>query len=254
MTGTICVRMILMLIISMGLLVTVIYGQEDGTLNGELKKTDPKLVVIESDSDSVEIGDNIHVSGVIDRSLLGGSPSDTIILISAPDGSLADTFVLSSPDRQGEFDYSIPADVGGVWGFEALYNGINSKKVEVEAFPSDESGKTTLTLSGWPIYPRIGENVTFRGRLTDASGKGVPGREIVYESAPHLSDCNAGCFGDNKTGWDQTGSEQTDISGEYRFTILMEEEGGMNVRAIYPGDQEYRGSGSRAIVITTHNS
>ena len=61
---------------------------------------------------------------IIDKSLIGGAPSDVVILISAPEGSLAETFILSSPDQHGMFFYKLPADVGGMWGFEALYNGV----------------------------------------------------------------------------------------------------------------------------------
>lgn len=212
------------------------------------------LVVIEPDTDTIEIGDDIHLKGIIDRSLISGSPSDTVILISAPEGSLADTFVLSSPDWMGNFDYSIPADVGGLWGFTALYNGINSEVVEVEAIPSDEPGRTTLTLSGWPVYPRVGEGVTFRGRLTDASGKGISNRKVQYDFTTTQYGCITGCKGLGESEWRTAGYENTDIRGEYQFTLPVVEEGWVNVRVIFPGDQQYGGSESREIGISATNS
>lgn len=242
-----------MLLISIGLLVTAINGQE-GSHPGPLKKFETPLVSIQSESNTVKIGDEIQINGFINPSLFGGSQSDTIILISAPDGSLADSFVLSSPNQHGQFTYSIPADVGGIWGFEALYNGINSERIEIKAEPSGESGRTTLTLTGWPSYPRTGENVTFKGRLTDASGKGISEREVVYETALYRDECISGCIGENIDEWSPEGSVVTDKGGEYQFTMVREGEEGFDVRAVFPGDEEYHSSSSRVIAIKILNT
>ena len=254
MAGTICLRIFLLLIISIAMLITMVMAE-----NVILKKSpgDTDLnnrVVLESDLDSVEIGDTIHLNGIIDPSLIGGNPSDVVILISAPEGSLTDTFVLSSPDRHGRFDYDLPADVSGMWGFEALYTGLYSPKVNVEAIPSTQSGKTLLTLSGWPSYPRIGDDVTFKGRLSDATGKGITNREIIYEFATSPSGCVGGCRGPDLSAWQSAGSVRTDNSGAYSFSIPVVEEGGISVRTVFAGDEIYLNSKSREIGITSTGS
>lgn len=242
------------------LCVVVILVSTAGAEEVFIKKKGPAepgngLVLIESESESVEIGDSIHLFGQVDRSLIGGNPSDVVILISAPEGSLADTFVLSSPDWSGSFDYLLPADVGGAWGFEALYAGIYSPKITIEAVPSAEPGKTTLTLSGWPAYPQVGESVTFKGRLTDSSGKGVSNREIAYEFSSSRTGCITGCWSadlDNAE-WHLIGSERTDLSGGYRFSLPVVEAGGVNIRVRFEGDDQYSPSESRVLGITASN-
>lgn len=241
-----------MLLVSTVLLVTVAIADDIRIKEKESGEPGTDFVILESESDSVEIGDDIHLTGIIDRSLIAGSPSDAVILISAPDGSLADTFVLSTPDRHGAFEYFLPADVGGTWGFEALYSGVYSPKVEIEVVPSAKPGTTTLTLSGWPAYPKVGEDVSFKGRLTDSSGKAVCNREIVYEFAPSATGCIAGCRSSDltTTEWSQAGFEQTDLSGAYCFILPVVEEGGVNIRARFEGDDQYTPSESRVLGIS----
>lgn len=242
-----------MLIISLSFFIFVVYADEGVVARGNPAESSSYLVNIISDTDSVEIGDEIHLSGKIDRSLLFGGRSDTIILISAPEGSLADTFVLSSPDITGSFDYHLPADVGGIWGFEALYTGIYSQKLQVEAIPSDELHKTTLTLTGWPVYPQVGERVSFKGRLSDASGKGISNCQVNYELTRSQDGCLTDCMSPH-TEWASAGYESTDLSGEFRFTLPIEDEGWVLVRTVFSGDQQYSGSISREIAINAKNS
>jgi hypothetical protein len=247
MAGTICLRIVLMLLVSMSLLVAVIVAED---VRVKAKELGPStLVIINSDSQTIEIGDLIHLNGIINQSLINGAPSDVVILISAPEGSLEDTFVLSAPDQHGKFEYSLPADVGGIWGFEALYSGIYSPKVEVKAVPSTEPGKTTLTLSGWPSYPRIGDEVTFKGRLTDSSGKGVPNRDIIYQFFSSPAGCVEGCNDSKKAEWIPAGTEHTDLIGGYRFSLPVVEEGGVTVRVLFDGDEQYSSSESREVGI-----
>ena len=232
------------------MLITIVMA-EDVIIKEASGGTDPSSrVVLESDFDSVEIGDLIHLKGTIDHSLVSGTPSDVVILISAPDGSLADTFVLSSPDRHGRFEYILPADVSGKWGFEALYTGLYSPKIDIEVVPSTQPGKTLLTLSGWPTYPRVGDEVIFKGRLSDATGKGIPNREVTYEFATSPLGCVAGCRGSDRSGWEPAGSERTDLTGTYSFSLPVMEEGGVSVKVIYVGDDQYTRSESREIGIT----
>lgn len=242
-----------MLLVSVVLLVTATIAEDVREKDIEQAHHGNGLVVIDSESNNIKIGDEIQLKGTIDKSLINGAPSDAVILVSAPDGSLADTFVLSSPDKQGAFEYNLPADVGGNWGFEALYTGIYSPKIEVEVVPSAEPGKTTLTLSGWPSYPRVGDEVTFKGRLTDSSGKGVPNREIGYQFASSRQGCVAGCHDSELSDWYQAGTEQTDMGGAYRFSLPVVEEGGVNVRVLFDGDDQYSSSESRVIGITATN-
>lgn len=252
MAGTICLRIFLMLFVGILWLGSVsiadnVTGNEDESGEGN-----DDFVNIEADSDVAEIGDDIHLSGMIDRSLLSGSPSDVVILISAPEGSLADTFILSTPNRHGAYEYFIPADVGGDWGFEALYTGMYSPKINVEVVPAQEPGKTALTISGWPAYPRVGEDVSFKGRLTDSSGKGIPNREIVYEFVSSHTGCITGCRSADldATGWIPAGHEQTDLSGAYRFVLPVVEEGGVNIRVRFEGDEQYSSCESRVLGIS----
>lgn len=250
MADTICLRKILMLLVSTGLLVIAGHAEDVGILEQESGSSGSEFGYFESDFDSVEVGDAIHLVGKIDKSLIRGSPSDTVILISAPDGSFTDTFVLSSPDQNGAFEYYLPADALGTWGFEALYGGINSPKVEVKAIPSDESGKTTLTLSGWPVYPRIGEEVSFKGRLTDASGEGIPDRNISYEVASFPQGYNKSTIPSVPPVWVPSGSVETNQAGEYGFSLPVNEEGGIHIRMVFYGDDTYSRSQSRVIQVT----
>ncbi|MDD1728619.1 MAG: hypothetical protein LUQ50_06070 [Methanospirillum sp.] len=256
MAGTICLRMVLTLLVSMVLLGTATFAEDVRDKHNETGQHGDgvMLVVITPESHSTEIGDEIHLKGTIDKSLINGAPSDAIILISAPDGSLADTFVLSSPDQHGGFSYALPADVGGDWGFEALYNGVYSPKAEVDVIPSAKSGKTTLTLSGWPVYPRVGDEVTFKGRLTDSSGKGIPDRKLHYQFVSSDSGCVAECHSSDALNWLQAGVEETDLAGEYSFRLPVVEEGGVYVRVLFDGDEQYIPIMSKVIGITAKNS
>ncbi len=253
MAGTICLRIVLMSLMCLVLLCTVTIGDEIREKYNDITNDSPNQVIIDSDSHDVEIGDEIILKGIIDKSLIGGAPSDVVILISAPEGSLAETFILSSPDQHGMFFYKLPADVGGMWGFEALYNGVYSPKIIVDVVPSTKTGKTTLTLSGWPAYPRVGDEVVFKGRLTDSSGKGVPNREIGYQS--YSSDNWSGSNDSNSDiEWDPLGFDQTDEIGEYNFKIPVIQEGGINVRVLFPGDGQYSPSESKVISLMGKNA
>ncbi|HWQ66781.1 MAG TPA: hypothetical protein VN372_07910 [Methanospirillum sp.] len=242
--------LIMSLLIATGLLVSAGAAGEITSPKQTTLNTGSPLVEIKADSDYVEIGDEIHLIGMLDPTLITASRSDAVILISAPEGSLADTFVLSPPNRDGLFKYGLTADVGGRWGFEALYTGIYSGRIEVEAIPSAEAKTTTLTLSGWPAYPKVGEDVSFRGRLTDSTGKGIANREIVYEFATTPIGCIAGCGLPDMVEYRPGGSERTDIGGEYSFILPVIQEGGVKVRTAYAGDEQYTTAESREISIT----
>lgn len=220
------------------------------TVSGEPENDKPDRVLIGTATEYLEIGDIIRLNGTIDTGLMSGSPSDVVILIAAPQGSHADTFVLASPDRSGSFTYSLRADVAGTWEFEALYTGIYSPKILVDVVPSAEPGKTILTLSGWPTYPRIGDDVTFKGRLSDAKGGGVADREVTYEFATSAFGCVAGCRGSGLSGWQPAGTERTDHTGAYSFMLPVVEEGGVTVRVIFEGDDQYTGTESPEVGIT----
>jgi len=254
MAGTICLRIILISLMCMVLVGTVTIAEEIREKHNSADNDGPTKVIIDSDFNKVEIGDEISLKGIIDKSLIGGAPSDVVILISAPEGSLADTFVLSSPDQHGKFIYQLPADVGGQWGFEALYNGVYSPKSIVEVVPSTKAGKTTLTLSGWPAYPGIGDDVFFKGRLTDSSGKGVPNREIGYQSESFRNHSGTDAEQIDPTEWNPAGFRQTDMTGEYSFSLPVVEEGKMNIRVLFAGDAQYTPSESKIINIIIRNS
>jgi len=256
MAGTICLRIILVLLIGAAVFITISTADIAATGDEEPEEKLLERVFIQADSDHAEIGDEIHLSGMIDRSLISSSMSDVVILISSPEGSLADTFILSSPDSDGEYEYFIPADVGGIWGFEALYTGVYSPKIEVEVVPAAEPGKTALTFSGWPAYPRVGEEVYFKGRLTDSSGKGIPNREIVYEYTPSTRGCITGCrsIDLDPEEWIAGGKEKTDLSGAYSFSLPVVEQGGVSIRVRFAGDDQYMGCESRVLGISASRS
>ncbi len=210
------------------------------------------LIQLEKQQDEVIIGDHITLTGQIDRSLYGTQPSDVIILISAPPGSHANTFMLAKPAPNGTFRYVQIADVGGEWGFEALYSGIYSKKVSVLAIPGDEPKKTALTMSGWPTFPKVGESVTFKGRLTDGEGKGIPHKPIIYRIASSPVGCLGGCAFGGLTEWREAGRVSTDITGEYEFTLTVVETGSVQIEAVFPGDDGYTPSSSQVLKITVY--
>lgn len=211
------------------------------------------LVTLSLQSDSVEIGDRMYLSGTIDQSLYGTNPSDVVILISSPKGSRADTFMLARPAGNGTFRYNQVADVGGEWGFEALYSGIYSERVNIYAEPGSEPKRTALTMSGWPTFPKIGEHVSFNGRLTDGEGKGIPNKQIVYRLASSPVSCIAGCgFGESMSTWRDAGSATTDINGDYHFSLTVVEKGSVQVEASYTGEEGYSPSSSRILKITVY--
>jgi hypothetical protein len=242
-----------MLLISIGLLIIAGNAENVRIVEKEQVKSGSEFISLNSDSASVEIGDAIHLIGSIDTSLIPRSQSDTIILISAPDGSLTETFVLSPPNKNGGFEYYLPADALGNWGFEALYNGKYSSKVEVKAVPSTVSGKTALTISGWPEYPRIGEDVSFKGRLTNSSGKGVSDRNITYEITSFPQGCDETCK-KSVPVWIPSGTEKTNLAGEYTFSLPVTDEGEIHIRVIFDGDDQYSRSESRVIRVTVTDS
>jgi hypothetical protein len=254
MAETICLKIILVLYLILGLLIVAGHAEDVKQLENNLDDAGYEDIVIDSDSDFVEIGDAIHIIGKIDKKLIHGSLSDTVILITAPEGSLTDTFVLSSPDKNGIFDYSVPADALGLWGFEALYRGINSPKVEVKAVPSNESGKTALTISSHPVFFYTGENISFSGRLTDFFGKGISDRNVTLEYALLPQGCDEPCLPKESLEWMYSDSIITNKAGEYFFSLIMNEEGKKFIRVIFQGDGQYSQSVSWAIKVNTIDS
>jgi len=218
-----------------------------------MENTHPSdLIQLKELQDEVIIGDKITLTGQIDRSLFGTQPSDVIILITAPSGSHADTFMLAKPTSNGTFRYNQIADVGGDWGFEALYTGIYSEKVSVLAVPGNEPKKTALTLSGWPTFPKTGDYVTFKGRLTDSEGKGIPHKEILYKLASSPVGCLGGCAFGGMLEWREAGSVTTDLSGEYSFSLPVVERGTVQIEAVFSGDEGYSATSSRVLKITVY--
>ena len=212
----------------------------------------PGIIALIAEKDTVEIGDKITLSGKIDSSLFGSSPSDVVILISAPKDSSSDTFMLASPLKNGSFRYNQIADVGGDWEFEALYTGIFSDKVTVLSVPGGENKKTALTLSGWPTFPRVGDDVTFKGRLTDGEGRGLANKKIVYQLAPGQSRCLGGCDFDETIPWKDAGWVYSDSNGDYYFSLPVIEKGSVKVETSYEGDGGFSPSSSRTLSITVY--
>lgn len=210
------------------------------------------LIQLKELQDEVIIGDRISLSGQVDRSLFGTQPSDVIILITAPSGSHADTFMLAKPASNGTFRYNQVADVGGDWGFEALYTGIYSEKVSVLAVPGNEPKKTAMTLSGWPTFPKTGDYVSFKGRLTDSEGKGIPQKDILYRLASSPVGCLGGCAFGGMLEWREAGSVSTDINGEYSFSLPVVESGSVQIEAVFSGDDGYSATSSRVLKITVY--
>lgn len=210
------------------------------------------LVILQTPLDEVIIGDKVYLSGQVDRSLFGTQPSDVIILISAPKGSHTDTFMLAKPVSNGSFRYNQVADVGGDWSFEALYNGIYSEKVYISVVPGDEPKKTALTMSGWPTFPKIGDYVSFKGRLTDSEGKGISFKEITYRLASSPVGCLGGCAFGGMLEWRDAGSVTTDINGEYSFSLPVVESGSVQIEAFFPGDEGYSMTSSKALKLTVY--
>lgn len=206
-------------------------------------------IVIIPESESIEIGEEIILSGQIDPMLISNSPSSVVILITAPEGSRAETFVLETPDSDGRFKSVHVADVGGEWGFESLYNGFYSDKIEVSAHPSATPTRTSLTLSGWPTYPKVGESVSFRGRLTDATGKGIPYRELIYEVSVVPGGCLRGCGLEEMKEWEPFGEVGTDKKGEFVFSLPVAVQGGVGIRMTFEGDDQYSPAHSKNLYI-----
>jgi hypothetical protein len=223
------------------------------TLEEFKETTNPTaLVTLEELTDEVIIGDKITLNGRIDHSLYGTNPSDVVILISAPPGSHADAFMLAKPASNGTFQYNQIADVGGDWGFEALYTGVYSEKVSVQAIPGNEPKKTALTLSGWPTFPKTGDYVTFKGRLTDSEGKGIPNKVITYQLASSPVGCLGGCAFGGMLEWREAGSISTDMNGEYSFGLPVVEKGSVQIESVFAGDDGYSPSSSRTLKITVY--
>lgn len=210
------------------------------------------LVILKELQDEVIIGDKITLTGQIDNSLYGTSPSDVVILISAPPGSHTDSFMLARPASNGTFRYNQIADVGGDWGFEALYTGVYSEKVSVFAAPGDEPKKTAITISGWPTFPKTGEFVSFKGRLTDSAGKGIPNKAITYQLASSPVGCLGGCAFGGTLEWREAGTVMTDIDGEYSFGLPVVEKGSVQIETVFPGDDGYSAASSRTLKITVY--
>lgn len=210
------------------------------------------LIILEDLENEVIIGDKISLTGQVDRSLFGTQPSDVVILISAPQGSHADTFMLAKPASNGTFRYNQIADVGGDWGFEALYSGVYSEKVSVMAIPGNEPKKTALTLSGWPTFPKVGDSVSFKGRLSDSEGKGISNKGIVYQIASSPVGCMGGCAFGGMMEWREAGSTMTDINGEYSFVLPVVETGTVEIQALFSGDDGYSSTSSRILKITVY--
>ena len=221
--------------------------------DGNMENTLPSdLIQLKEVQDEVIIGDRISLSGQIDRSLFGTQPSDVIILINAPSGSHADSFMLAKPASNGTFRYNQVADVGGDWGFEALYTGIYSEKISVLAVPGNEPKKTALTLTGWPTFPKTGDYVSFKGRLTDSEGKGIPHKDILYRLATSPVGCLGGCAFGGMLDWREAGSVSTDINGEYSFSLPVVESGSVQIEAVFSGDDGYSATSSRVLKITVY--
>ncbi|NLV25679.1 MAG: hypothetical protein GXY48_00690 [Methanomicrobiales archaeon] len=221
----------------------------------EVRQEDEKqnnLVTLMEEMNEVIIGDNISLTGKINSSLYGTSPSDVIILISAPAGSHADSFNLAKTSHNGSFQYNQVADIGGDWNFEALYTGMYSNRVSVAAVPGDEPKKTALTLSGWPTFPKVGDLVTFKGRLSDSEGKGIGLKPVTYRLASSPIGCIGGCAFGGYLEWRDAGTTTTDMSGEYSFTLPVVESGSVQIETIFPGDDGYSSSNSRILKITVY--
>lgn len=210
------------------------------------------LVSLSELDDEVIIGDKILLNGKIDPSLFGTRPSDVVVLISAPTGSHASSFMLAKPALNGTFGYKQVADVGGDWTFEALYSGIYSNKIAISAIPGNEPKKTALTLSGWPTYPRVGDRVSFKGRLTDSEGKGIPFKPVNYRLASSPVGCIGGCAFGGYMEWRDAGTVNTDLSGEYSFSLPVVETGGVQIETVFPGDETYSMTSSRTLKIVVN--
>lgn len=210
------------------------------------------LVILSGASDECIIGDKISLKGSVDPSLFGTAPSDVIVLISAPPDSHTDSFMLAKTASNGTYHHSQVADVGGDWTFEALYSGIYSNKVTIAVIPGDEPKKTALTLSGWPTFPKIGEMVTFKGRLTDSEGKGIPFKPVTYRLASSPVGCIGGCSFGSFLEWRDAGIVTTELNGEYIFSLPVVESGGVLIETVFPGDDGYRSSSSNTLKITIY--
>jgi len=212
----------------------------------------PYDISLYGDNNIVEIGDKIYLTGKISPNLFGSYPSSIVILVSAPEGSSADTLMLANPSGNGSFSYTQVADVGGDWEFEALYTGIYSDKISISAVPGDEPKKTTLTLSGWPTFPKVGDEVTFKGRLTDGEGKGLGHKKIVYRLASGMGGCMACNFAESNS-WRDAGVSRTNNNGDYYFNLEVVEKGTVEVETTYEGDEGYSPSTSRILSITVYS-
>ncbi len=224
-------------------------------MGADLKQAeDSDPIIIIPESESIEIGEEIVLTGQIDPMMISNSPSSVVILITAPEGSRAETFVLETPDSKGRFKSVHVADVGGDWGFESLYNGLYSDKIEVVAVPSATPTRTSLTLSGWPLYPKVGESVSFRGRLTDATGKGIPHRELIYEVSVVPGGCLGGCGLEDMNEWEPFGEVSTDKKGEFDFSLPVAVQGWVDIRMMFSGDDQYSPAHSKTLHIKASSS
>lgn len=223
-------------------------------VSGEIPENeDIRDLITLTGPEEVIIGDKILLSGTVDSSLYGSNPSDVIVLITAPEGSHADSFMLAKPTINGSFHYNQVADVGGDWVFEALYSGIYSNKFAIEAIPGDEPKITALTLSGWPTFPKIGEYVSFKGRLSDSEGKGIGLKPVNYRLASSPFGCLGGCGFEEDLEWRDAGIITTDMNGEYSFRLPVVENGSVQIETSFSGDEGYSPSSSRALKITVQD-
>jgi hypothetical protein len=56
------------------------------------------------------------------------------------------------------------------------------------------------------------------------------------------------------TGWIAGGNERTDPSGAYRFSLPVVEEGGVNIRVRFEGDEQYTSCESRVLGISASSA
>ncbi len=194
-------------------------------------------VIITSEHNTVEIGEAINITGQIDPSLLGNGSSDLIIMISPPENSQIESFILVKPDENGFFSTPFSADVSGDWGFEALYNGYSSEKHDIIATTAGSITQTQITISGWPTYPKVGEVVALKGRLTNSMGDGINDENMKCEVSLNHDD------------WKQFTDVQTDEKGEFAFEFPVMEKNDMDIKVSFEGNDIYSRTDSNTVAI-----
>ena len=126
----------------------------------------------------------------------------------------------------------------GLSGYVPAETGSSTPSSTIVAATQPESSVpsiTSLTLSANTVRPKVGDSVELSGRLVDSNGKGVSRATITIEVP------------DYGTDFEPLLTTSTDGDGRFSATINTWEGGGVPVRAVFEGDDDFLASTSNTL-------